>query len=151
MSRRLSTEREQEFEELLAFLEFHMEHLRRHRVAPPTGLTVRSVSEQIAGEHGRSKALEGARQAVNDAIEELAHLKPENVTIVDEALRAAGLVTLSELRRRYSSTFRRIVNRGSIKTQTEYHLANGLVVDLASNLTPSERQQLQTMIDAYEG
>lgn len=147
----MPAEREQEFEELLRFLEFHSEHLRRNPVAPPTGLTLRTVVESIAKEHGRSKALEGTRQAVNDALEELADLTPDNVAVVDEALGAAGLVSLSELRRRYSSTYQRILRRGSIKTETEYYLVNGLVVDLASNLTAAERERLQVMVRAYEG
>jgi hypothetical protein len=147
----MSAEREQELEELLGFLEFHSEHLRRKPTAPPAGLTLRTVVERIAQEHGRSKALEGVRQAVNDALEELAGISPETVRVVDEALGAAGLVSLSELRRRYSSTYQRILRRGSIKTETEYHLVNGLVIDLTSNLTPSERETLQAMVSAYEG
>ena len=147
----MSDQREQEFEELLAFLEFHFEYLQRDRIVLTPELNLRSVAERIAQEHGRSKALEGARQALNDALEDLAHLDPENLAIVDEALRVGGLITLSELRRRYSSTFRRIIKRGSIKTETEYHVVNGLVVDLASDLAPAEREQLQTMLERYEG
>ena len=147
----MSAEREREFEELLGFLDFHSEHLRKNPVAAPAGLTIRTVAERIAQEHGRSKALEGARQATNDALEELADLTREGVTVVDEALRAAGLVSLSELRRRYSSAFQRILRRGSIKTETEYYLVNGLVVDLTSSLTVPERERLQAMVSAYEG
>lgn len=68
---------------------------------------------------------------------------------VDKTLAAAGLVTLSELRRRYSSSYQRILKRRSIKTDTEYYLVNGLVVDLASSLSVEERERLQAMIDAY--
>lgn len=61
----MSSEREREFEELLAFFEFYLEHLARDPVAPSQEFNLRSVSDRIAQEHGRSKALEGTRQAVN--------------------------------------------------------------------------------------
>jgi predicted transcriptional regulator len=151
MSLRTSPEREQELEELLAFLEFHQEHLRRKPSGPPPAFTLRATVERIAGEHGRSKALEGTRQAVNDVLEELSDLTRESVKVVDEALVAAGLVTLSSLRRRYSASYKRLLKRGSIKTETEYYLVNGLVVDQTSGLSPEERESFQRMLEKYEG
>jgi hypothetical protein len=147
----MSPEREQELQELLAFLEFHDEHLRRKPSGTSPEFTLRAVVERIALEHGRSKALEGTRQAVNDVLEELSDLVPESVRILDEALVAAGLVTLSALRRRHSSSYKRVLKRGSIKTEAEYYLVNGLVVDQASGLSSDERARLQTMLDEHVG
>lgn len=150
MSRRMSPEREQELEELLAFLEFHQEHLRRRPTDPSPEFTLRGMVERIAGEYGRSKALEGTRQAVSDVLEELADLTPQSVKVVDEALATAGLVTLSALRRRYAASYRRVLKRGSIKTETEHYLVNGLVVDQASGISADEREKLEAMVSAYE-
>ena len=147
----MSPEREWELEQLLAFLEFYQEHLRKKPSGPTPDRTLRATVERIAGEYGRSKALEGTRQAVNDVLEELADLALESVKVVDEALVAAGLVTLSALRRRYAASYRRVLERGSIKTETEYYLVNGLVVDQASGVSADEREKLKAMVSAYEG
>lgn len=147
----MSPEREQELDELLAFLEFHQEHLRRRPSGPPPEFTLRATVERIAEQYGRSKALEGTKQAVNDVLEDLSDLAPEGLKVVDEALVAAGLVTLSALRRRYAASYRRVLKRGCIKTETEYYLVNGLVVDQASGISADEREKLQAMVSAYEG
>ncbi len=144
----MSQEREKEYAELLAFLDFHSKHLIEN---PPTGgFDLIAEATRIAEQHGKSKGLEGLRQAVNDVIEELNDLTPDSVKLVDEALRGASLRTLSELRREYGTTYRKILRRGCLKTETEYYLVNGFVVDLASDVPPDERKLLQEMVEAYE-
>jgi len=148
MTRQMSPEREAEFAEVLAFLDFYFNYVKKPEVT--SGLGIQAEAERIAEVYGRSKALEGARQAVNDVIEELGDLKPEGVEILDEALRSAGIRTFSEVRRAYGRAYKKILKRGSIRTETEYYLVNGLVVDLASDIPPSERVLLQQMLSAYE-
>ena len=63
----------------------------------------------------------------------------------------SGLQTLSEMRRRYSALYRKVLRRGKINTETEYYLVNGLVVDQSSTLTTEERTLLQDIVSAYEG
>ena len=137
MARQMSPEREAEYAEMLAFLDFYFKYVKKPEVT--SGLDIRAEAERIAKEYGRSKALEGARQAVNDVIEDIGNLKPEGVEIFDDALRSAGIRTFSELRRAYGRAYKKILRRGSIRTETEYYLVNGLVVDLASEIPPSER------------
>jgi hypothetical protein len=153
MGRPMSPEREKEFEELLAFLDFYFENIKRPTL--PASIRnlpmLRAEAERIAREHGRSRASVGTRQAVNDVVEDLSHLTPESLELLDQALREAGVLTLSEVRRRYSALYQRILRRGKIKTDTEYYLVNGLVVDQTSALTSDERDRLQGMISAYEG
>lgn len=148
MARPMSPEREKEYAELLAFLDFHSKHLLKN--PPAGGFDLVAEAKRIADQYGKSKGLEGLRQAVNDVIEELSDLTPDSIKLVDEALRASGLRTLSELRREYGATYRKILRRGSIKTETEYYLVNGFVVDLASDVPSSERKLLQEMVAAYE-
>lgn len=152
MRRSLPPERERELEELLAFLDFYVEVFVRPKL--PAGSadlsTLRAEVDRISREYGRSKALQGTRQAVNDVVEDLIHLNAEDVKLLDEVLQSADVLTLSEVRRRYSASYQRILRRGKIKTETEYYLVNGLVVDQTSALTPAERQSLQGMISAYE-
>ena len=104
----------------------------------------------IIEQHGKSKALEGLRQAANDVIGELSGKRAAGVAALDEALHASGLITASEVRRRYASSYKRITKRGTIRNDTEYYLINGIVVDLASAISDEERATLQRLLDRYE-
>jgi hypothetical protein len=149
MTSKLSAEREREFEQLLAFVEFYCEVAPHAQV--PEGMNLRSVAEKIALEHGKSRALQGTRQAVNDIIQELSDVDIETVQAFDGALRAQGIPTLSELRQRYSSAYRAILRRNRIKTETEYYLVKELVDDLASTIPEEERLKCTDMLERYEG
>jgi 2-polyprenyl-3-methyl-5-hydroxy-6-metoxy-1,4-benzoquinol methylase len=74
----------------------------------------RSHRTGIVAEYGRSTALEGLKQAVNDTVEHLNDKSAEFVQCMDEKLREQGIVTFSEVRRRYSSSFKRILKRGNL-------------------------------------
>lgn len=153
MARSMSPAREKEFEELVAFLDFHYEVFTKPKLPPYSAErpSLRSEVERIAREFGRSKALEGMRQAANDVLEELSDLTSEGVKLLDKALSEAGVITLSEMRGRYSALYQRVLRRGKIKTETEYYLVNGLVVDQTSALKDEEHRVLQCMISVYEG
>lgn len=148
MTRPLSPDREREFQELLAFVSFYMTHVSG--VTPPPTLSIETVCAGIIEQHGKSKALEGLRQAANDVIEELSGKRAAGVAALDEALHASGLITASEVRRRYASSYKRITKRGTIRNDTEYYLINGIVVDLASAISDEERATLQRLLDRYE-
>lgn len=148
MTRPLSSDREREFQELLAFVSFYMTHVSG--VTPTSTLSIETVCAGIIEQHGKSKALEGLRQAANDVIEELSGKRAAGVAALDEALRASGLITASEVRRRYASSYKRITKRGTIRNDTEYYLINGIAVDLASAISDEERVTLQRLLDRYE-
>jgi hypothetical protein len=69
---------------------------------------------------------------------------------LDAALSERGILTVSEVRRRYSTVFERIVKRGAIRDETEYHLITGLVVDQTSDIEVDRRASLQRLLDAYD-
>lgn len=148
MARRMSPEREREFEELRAFVEFYATQVRG--VDPSSPGHFSAVVEGIVEKFGKSKALVGLRQAANDTVEATTSFSPEKVARLDSALRAQGIVTLSAIRHRYSSAYKRILRRGAIKSETEYYLVNGMVVDGTLPLTSAERQSLEQMVAAYE-
>ena len=144
----MSPQREEEFEQLLAFVSFYMTHVKA--VDPASPINLANVVSQIAEKYGRSKALEGLRQAANDLLEDFSHVSVDGVVALDEALRSQGIVTLSALRRRYASSLKRVLRRGAIQTETEYYMINAIVIDLASGVEHVERSELQRLLDAYE-
>ena len=148
MTRPLSPDREREFQELLAFVSFYTTHVSG--VTPTSTFSIQTVCAGIIEQHGKSRALEGLRQAANDIIEELSDKQATGVAALDEALRASGLITASEVRRRYASAYKRILKRGTIRNDTEYYLINGIVVDLGNGISDEEGLTLQRLLDSYE-
>jgi hypothetical protein len=148
MPRPMSPEREKEYQELYSYLDFYMTNV--NGVAPDSHLNLASVSAGIIEKYGKSKALVGLRQAVNDTIEDLQRCPKEYIEILDDALRKSGALTASEIRRRYAASYQRVLRRGNIKNETEYHLINGIVVDLTSEVSADERALLQSMLEIFE-
>jgi hypothetical protein len=105
---------------------------------------------KIAEKFGKSKALEGLRQAINDTIEDTQELDGESVRMIDKTLASHGIVTLSYLRKRYWSKYKRILSQKIIKNDTEYYLANGLLSDLTIDLRSDERSLLTQLVAKYE-
>ncbi len=68
---------------------------------------------------------------MNDIVEQTRDWPAEACASLDEALNAAGIITLSEVIRRYASSYKGILKRGTIRNDTEYYLVNGVVVDQA--------------------
>jgi hypothetical protein len=144
----MSPEREKEYQELYSYLDFYMTNV--NRIASDSHLSLASVSAGIIEKYGKSKALIGLRQAVNDTIEDLSSRPAEYIAILDDALREAGVLSASEVRRRYAASYQRILRRGNIKSETEYHLVNGIVVDQTSEVSAEERALLQSMLERFE-
>jgi hypothetical protein len=148
MPRQMSAEREREFVELHAFLDFYATHVTG--IDPTNPIHPTNVGKRIVEKYGRSKALDGLKQAVNDTVEDLSGKPIEYVQRLDEELRGRGIVTVSEVRRRYSSSFKRILKRGKIKTETEYYLIAGVLSDLSSIACDEERLVLDQLVAQYE-
>ena len=144
----MSTAGEREYEELLAYLSFFATNVKR--VDPSSPMHPANAIKGIVEQFGKSKALVGLRQATNDTVEQMQGWNVEALGILDQALRAANTLTASEVRRRYGSSFSKVVKRGSIKTETEYYLVAGIVNDLASQVSAQERLLLEHLLAAYE-
>ena len=65
----MSPEREREYAELHAFIDFIATDVSGIDPADPIDPT--NVGKRIVTEYGKSKALEGLKQAVNDTVEDL--------------------------------------------------------------------------------
>lgn len=148
MPRPMSAEREREYSELHAYLDFYATHVYGIDPASPSHPT--NVGKRIAKEHGRSISFEGLKQAVNDTVEDLSHRPLEYIQKLDTALREQGIITFSEIRRRYSSSYKRIVKRGNIKNETEYYIIAGILADLESGVSEEERALIQQFAIQYE-
>ena len=95
-------------------------------------------------------ATRGLRQAINDCVERSLRFDRVEVERFDAELRARGIVTLSEVRRRYSKAYAKIMKRGSIKNDTEYYLIRN-VLDDPTEKSADERALLAKIAFEYEG
>ncbi|WP_426339207.1 hypothetical protein ACN9MZ_23120 [Pseudoduganella sp. S-14] len=146
----MKLEHENEFNELLKYVDFFATAV--WRIDPASEVHPSNVIEESVKKFGKSKALLiGLRQAANDTVEESRRWNSEIRTNVDEKFRAAGVVTVSEITRRYASSYKRIVSRGFIKNETEYYVINAILIDQSNSISDVERASLQRLTDAYEG
>jgi hypothetical protein len=101
-------------------------------------------------EKGQEYCRPGLRQAINDCVERSLHFDHAEVESLDIELRKRGVVTLSELRRRYSKSYAKIMKRGRIKNDTEYYLLRNVLFD-PTEKTSDECKSLEKLISDYEG
>ena len=148
MPRKMSEEKEKEFEELSLFLEYYSTNClgidRSDEFHPSNCL------EKIVEKFGKSKALQGLKQAIHDAIEGTSDFDFEDVKKLDSELSSKGIITLSVLRKHYWSKYKKVLKRGSIKNEIEYYLINGLVCDLSNSLKKEEKETLSSMLIEFE-
>ncbi|MGL6258562.1 hypothetical protein [Vibrio sp. WXL210] len=148
MARKIATEKELEFDELAAFIEFYSSNvtgLKRDAPVHPSNCLAQGLEM-----FGKSKVLQGLKQAVNDIIEDSSSLNSEEIISLDKELASNGVVTLSTLRKRYSSAFKKIITRGCINDETEYYLINGLLCDSTGNLPVVEQELLSKLVLEFE-
>src|SRR5690606_2666867 len=119
MASRISKEHELEHAELSACLDMYATHILKIDPNDPAHPT--NAGKQIVAAVGMAKALVGLRQAITDSLEALEGLPLQTVTQLDQALRQAGIVTLTELRRRHSRKYKAILKRGHIRDEMEYY------------------------------
>lgn len=123
----MTPERESEYNELLGYVELFATAV--WQIDPASAIHPANVIKGIVQQLGKSKALVGLRQAANDTVEATSNWNSEARAVVDEAFKAAGVITLSEITRRYSASYKRILKRGFIEDETEYYVVNAILVD----------------------
>ncbi|GLQ98189.1 hypothetical protein [Dyella mobilis] len=148
MPKTMAPERVREFDELSHYVDFFATHLWNIDPASPSH-PAHSLTT-IIQKYGMSRALQGLRQAVNGTLESTAHLPIASLLELDSRFGSAGIISISEMRRRYSARYRHVVKRGKIRNDTEYYLVNGILADAAIQMTDEQRALLQKLLDAYE-
>ncbi len=139
-----------EYVKMKAFLAFYVDRYHPNLATLLTPEKWPIACLEVLEKKGMKTARIGLRQAINDSVEELLHFDHVEVERFDSELRARGIVTLSELRRRYSKGYARIKKRGKIRNDTEYYLMRNVLED-PTEKTPEERELLAKIIFDYEG
>ena len=143
----MQEESELEYAKMKDFLSFYAERYLKAEGLPPDKQPMASL--EALEKKGKKMAFNGLRQAINDCVEMSLHFDHKEVEKLDSQLRNRGIVTLSELRRRYSKSYAKIIRRGQIKNETEYYLVRNVLYD-PTEKAPEERKLLEGLISDYE-
>jgi hypothetical protein len=138
---------ESEYAKMKDFLSFYAERYLKAESLPWGKQPLASL--EALEKTSKKMALNGLLQAINDCVEMSFHFDHVEIEKLDSQLRSRGIVTLSELRRRYSKGYAKIVKRGQIKNETEYYLVRN-VLDDPTEKAPEEREFLEKLISCYE-
>jgi predicted ATPase len=140
-------EDELEYAKMKDFLSFYAERYLKAEGLSPDKQPIASL--EALEKKSMKMAFNGLRQAINDCVEMSLHFDHAEVEKLDSQLRSRGIVTLSELRRRYSKNYAKIMKRGQIKNETEYYLVRNVLYD-STEKAPEERKLLEELISDYE-
>ncbi|MBP0115727.1 MULTISPECIES: hypothetical protein [Bradyrhizobium] len=143
----MQDEPELKYARMKDFLSFYAERYLKAEGLPPDRQPIASL--EALEKKSMKMALKGLRQAINDCVEMSLRFDHKEVEKLDSQLRSRGIVTLSELRRRYSKSYAKIVKRGQIKNETEYYLVRNVLHD-PTEKSPEERKLLEELISDYE-
>ena len=138
---------ELEYAKMKEFLSFYTERYLNMGGLPAEKQPLASLEE--LEKKGMEKAFNGLRQAVNDCVAMSFGFDRAEVEKLDSQLRGRGIVTLSEMRRRLSKHYAKIIKRRQIKNETEYHLIRNIFDDPTEKLR-EEVGLLQLMLSEYE-
>jgi hypothetical protein len=143
----MQEEAELDYAKMKDFLSFYAErYLKADGLAPDKQPV---VCLEALEKKSMKLASNGLRQAIHDCVEMSLHFDHAEVEKFDSQLRSRGIITLSELRRRYSKSYAKIMKRGQIKSETEYYLVRNVLHDPAEK-SPEERKLLEKLIFDYE-
>lgn len=143
----MQDESESEYAKMKAFLSFYAERYLNTEGLPLDKKPIASL--EALEKKSMKMAFNGLRQAINDCVEMSLHFDHEEVEKLDAQLRSRGIITLSELRRRYSKSYAKILKRRRIKNETEYYLLRNVLYD-PTEKAPEERKLLEELISDYE-
>ena len=137
-----------EYAQLKNFLSFYVQRYMPMESLPleKQPLTVLEAMEK----RSPRMAFQGRRQAINDCVERSWPFDSAEVANLDAELANRGIITLSELRRRYSRGYAKILKRGRIKNDTEFYLLQNIIND-PTEKSPDELELLAKLLSDYEG
>lgn len=137
-----------QYQELKRFLDFFSNHF--------FGLKNDTSENKLIAELTKMEKTAPARAAVglammiNDCIEMASGWSLEKILGIDAELKNSGIITLSELRRQYSRQYAKVVKRGRINNEEEYFLLKGVLEGGALEMTTSEKETIDNILDCYE-
>jgi len=137
-----------DFERLKTFLGVFSERYMSIERLPPEHRPLACL-EYVEKTFGMKRARSSLQVAINDIIARSDRFDFEEVRSLDADLRANGVITLSELRVRFSKKYRSIIRRGKIRTVEEYYLLKE-IVDASIEVPAEARSTIEGILVDFE-
>lgn len=144
----MKPEREKEFKELSDFLKYYATNIWGMPIDDkihPYNCLIENIEK-----HGKSQAFEGLKQGINDYIEHSSDWDFSKVNSFDQLLKEENIITLSEIRKRYWSKYKRIIKNNAIKNESEYCMIKGIILDSSFQIEINEKQIIEEILIEYE-
>ena len=148
-ARKTSQEKRREYEELGAYVERFFFHVLKSPIRVDR-FDSEEWKEAEIEYHGLSELLAGVKEAVNDTVQMSVDMTADQVRRLDAALKADGVLTLSEVRVRYWRRYKSIVKRGRIRSDLEFRMVVGILADVEASIPKEERALLEKLAHEYE-
>lgn len=120
-------------------------------LTPKLGFESTAISAlEIFEKESMAKARKGLSMAINDSLEDTDSWPIDAVREFDRILTENGAATLTELRVKYSKKYRKILKKGSIRSEVEYYLIKGIMDGMQEHVPDEELPLLNAMLVEYE-
>ena len=143
--RKLTSEQYQELKKFLGFFSIRYMGLQEDTLGNKLIVAFDDLEKSAP-----ARAADGLVMVINDCIEMSCDWTREKVAALDAELKKRSLITLTDLRYRYSRQYARVVKRARISNDEEYYLLKGVVDGGSLELSADEKIVLDKMIEAYE-
>lgn len=97
-----------------------------------------------------SKAKKGLSITINDTLETTENWPVDVVREFDRILLENGAATLTELRLKHSKKYKKILKKGTIRSEVEYYLIKEIVDGMQEHIPENELPLLDAMLIEYE-
>lgn len=138
----------EQYNELKKFLEFFSNRFFFSKNATPENKLLAELAKIERTAPGRAAV--GLAMMINDCVEMASGWGLQKVLAIDAELKSSGIVTLSDLRRKYSRQYATVVKRGHINNDEEYYLIKGVLDGGALEIPNPEKTTLNNILDDYE-
>jgi hypothetical protein len=139
---------DKEYMELRSFIRFYYDNYSVALSLPEDQRPI-AILERFEGA-SPSQACKSLEMGVNDCVERSSDWSPEKIASANEAFKNAGLLLLTEIRRRYSKKYLQILKRGLIRSEADYYLAKEIINGGSIEPGATEAQKLASMLRDYE-
>ena len=146
--RKMSAKNEKDFAELESYVNFFATHVGK--VSPDEKTHPSQFLLSHVDKFTKSQLLQGLRQAANDTLEQCSDFNQKQIDVLDNACKESGVLTFTEIRRRFSKRYRVILRKQKISNETDYYLIADLINNLNSPVSDEERVLLVEIAAAYE-
>jgi hypothetical protein len=136
---------EDDYQPLKAFFAWAVEHLLKMPATMSSADHPVAALERTEAE-SKARARQGLAMAVGDIVEDCDRLSADQVQTIDAALEAAGILTLSQVRARFWTRVRRVLKRGTIRSELDYYAVRNVV----EALPEGEQGPAWEMLAAFE-